>query len=371
MSLSFGGRVGRAEITERHVVTSGSWTAADQAAMDQAVALAWTARRSVAPRPWVGAVVCPPDESPGAGRMFGGATDGRRGRHAEVVAIAAAGDAARGATLYCTLEPCSHHGATAPCVDAILAAGISRVVVALEDPDPKVAGRGIATLRHHGVTVDVGCGEALVEDQLAPYLYHRRTGRPWVVLKWASTLDGRVAAADGTSQWITSDAARSDAHSLRADSDAIVVGAGTVRADDPSLTVRLAGWESVGDDDLGDLRQPRRVVLGSIPPGARVLPAHEHAGSLTDLLNELGSSGVLQVLVEGGATVAASFHHQGLVNRYVVYLAPALAGGSDGLPPVIGPGPAGIADLWRGQIVGVRQVGPDLRVDLEPVDRGL
>jgi diaminohydroxyphosphoribosylaminopyrimidine deaminase/5-amino-6-(5-phosphoribosylamino)uracil reductase len=341
-------------------------TAVDRHYMDEAIALGWSARHSVSPRPWVGAVVVP-TRGPGSHTGgYGGATEGRGGRHAEVVALQAAGDDSRGATLYCTLEPCSHHGATAPCADAVIEAGIARVVVALEDPDPKVAGAGIARLREHGIIVDVGCGADLVAQQLGPYLHHRRTGRPWVVLKWASTLDGAVAAADGTSQWITSEAARLDAHGLRADSDAIVVGAGTLRADDPALTVRLPGWEGVGDDETGDLRQPLRVVLGKAPARSRVLPAVEHQGSLEDLLDDLGNRGVLQVLVEGGPTVAGAFHRAGLVDRYVAYVAPALSGGDDGLASIAGPGASGVGDLWRGEVVAIRQIGPDIRIDLAP-----
>jgi len=336
----------------------------DEHWMTEAITVAWSARRRVAPRPWVGAVVVPVGAGSDTEFVFRGATDGRHGPHAEVVALEAAGAAAAGSTLYCTLEPCSHHGATPPCADAIVAAGVARVVVALEDPDSRVAGRGIALLRSHGIDVEVGCGSALATEQLAPYLHHRRTGRPWVVLKWASTLDGRVAAPDGTSQWITSPEARQDAHHLRADSDAIVVGAGTVRTDDPALTVRLAGWESVGDDGPGDLRQPLRVVLGSAPPVARVQPADEHHGSLDELLDGLGARGIVQVLVEGGPTVAHAFHAAGLVDRYVTYVSPALAGGEDGVAAFRGPGASSVGGLWRGEIVGVRQVGADLRIDL-------
>lgn len=333
--------------------------------MERAVAAGWTARHDVSPRPWVGAVVVPSGtDAHEEAQSFTGATEGRSGRHAEVVALDAAGGAAAGATLYCTLEPCSHHGATPPCAEAIVTAGVARVVVALEDPDTRVAGRGIARLREAGVTVDVGCGADLAADQLASYLHHRRTGRPWVVVKWAATLDGRVAVADGSSQWITSPEARADAHALRADSDAVVVGAGTVRADDPRLTVRLDGWESVGDDGPGDRRQPRRIVLGSAPPNARVQPATSYTGSLEALLDQLGAEGIVQVLVEGGPTVAGLFHRAGLVDRYVVYLAPALAGGDDGAPVFSGEGAASMTDVWRGELVGVRPVGPDLRVDL-------
>ncbi|MEZ5178879.1 MAG: bifunctional diaminohydroxyphosphoribosylaminopyrimidine deaminase/5-amino-6-(5-phosphoribosylamino)uracil reductase RibD [Acidimicrobiales bacterium] len=263
--------------------------------------------------------------------------------------------AARGGTAWVTLEPCSHTGRTGPCADALVEAGVARVVVALEDPDPgwPVGGSsGCAA----GVDVEVGVEADAVREQLAPYLKHRSTGRPWVVLKLASSLDGRTAAPDGTSQWITGGAARADAHQLRAESDAIVVGAGTVRADDPSLTVRHVPG-----------RSPMRVVLGTAPVGAKVLPALEHQGELEPLLDELGGRGVLQVLVEGGATVAGAFHRAGLVDHYVFYLAPALFGGDDARPVLAGPGIETMADLWRGSITAVTPLGGDLRVDVRPV----
>ena len=345
--------------------------------MDRALALAAGVRRSTSPNPWVGCVIEPADR----GVSFEGATQPPGGPHAEIVALAAAADAAAagahvahayadaathtagahaagahlaGATLYTTLEPCSHHGRTPPCTDAIVAAGIARGVVGIEDPDPHVAGAGVAALRAAGITVDIGIRSDEVRAQLAPYLTHRTTGRPYVVLKLAATLDGRTAAADGSSRWITGTEARADAHRLRAESDAVLVGAGTVRADDPSLTVRH-----------GPGRDPLRIVLGHAPPGAKVHPALELKGPLDDILDQLGQRGVLQVLVEGGATVAGELHRAGLVDRYVVYLAPALAGGDDGRPLLAGPGAPTIDDLWRGRIVSVTHLGPDLRVELE------
>ena len=326
--------------------------------MAQALAAAATVRRRVAPRPWVGAIVVPADEPDHAG--FVGATDGRRGAHAEVVALADAGARAQGATLYVTLEPCAHHGTTPPCAEAVISAGIARVVVAVEDPDARVAGEGIALLRSAGIEVLVGVGAEAASAQLAPYLHHRRTGRPLVVLKTAASLDGRTAAPDGTSQWITGDAARLDAHRLRADSDAIIVGAGTVRADDPSLTVRLPADER-GPDDT----EPLRVVLGRAPDDAAVHPCLELAGEPATILDELGRRGVLQVLIEGGPTVAHAFHTAGLVDRYVLYLAPALFGGDDGRSMFSGPGAASIDGVWRGRIVEIRSVGDDLRIELE------
>ncbi|MEM9563234.1 MAG: bifunctional diaminohydroxyphosphoribosylaminopyrimidine deaminase/5-amino-6-(5-phosphoribosylamino)uracil reductase RibD, partial [Actinomycetota bacterium] len=249
---------------------------------------------------------------------------------------------------------------TPACVDAVVDAGVSRVVVAVVDPDERVAGRGLAALERAGIEVVVGPGAEAVETQLAPYLTQRRTGRPLVVLKLAATLDGRVAAADGSSQWITGPEARADAHRLRAESDAIVVGAGTVRADDPRLTVR-----GVTAPDGDPPREPLRVVLGRAPDGAAIHPCLELAGDEADVLDELGRRGdVLQVMIEGGANVAARFHRSGLVDRYVLYLAPALLGGDDGRPLFDGPGAPTIGELWRGRLVDVRPVGGDLRLEL-------
>ena len=268
---------------------------------------------------------------------------------------------ALGATVYATLEPCSHFGKTPPCADALIAAGARRVVAAVTDPDPLVAGNGLARLRAAGVEVTVGVGADVVEEQLAPYLHHRRTGRPYVVLKLAASLDGRTAAPDGTSQWITGAAARADAHLLRAESDAVLVGAGTVRADDPSLTVRNL---PPGAQGLARKADPLRVVLGRAPSTANIQPCLELGGALGDVLAELGRRSVVQLLVEGGATTAHAFHQLGLVDHYVLYLAPALFGGDDAVGLFRGGGAATMAALWRGRIVAVNQLGDDLRVDV-------
>ncbi len=325
--------------------------------MRRALALAATVRDSTSPNPWVGCVVVVPgpDDSDAAA-VFEGATAPPGGPHAEVAALAAAAEAARGATLFVTLEPCVHHGRTAPCTDAIIAAGVARVVVGVEDPDPKVAGRGIEALRAAGIEVKVGVAATEVAEQLAPYLKHRSTGRPWVVLKMAASLDARTAAPDGTSRWITGEAARRDVHRLRASSDAVLVGAGTVRADDPELTVRL--------DDGVERSQPLRVVLGTVPSGARVLPALELSGDLGDVLSELGGRGVLQLLVEGGPSVAHDFHAAGLVDRYVLYLAPVIFGGDDARPLFAGRGAGTIDDVWKGRLISVERLGEDLRVEV-------
>jgi diaminohydroxyphosphoribosylaminopyrimidine deaminase/5-amino-6-(5-phosphoribosylamino)uracil reductase len=322
--------------------------------MRRAIDLASGVRTSTSPNPWVGAVLVTVD-----GSIFDGATEPPGQRHAEVVALdtaRAAGADVTGATMYTTLEPCSHHARTGPCSEALIAAGVARVVVGIGDPDTRVAGNGIDQLRAAGIHVDVGVCADLVHAQLAPYVKHRTTGRPWVLLKLAASLDGRTAAPDGSSAWITGSAARADAHRLRAESDAVIVGAGTVRSDDPALTVRDAD----GDD-------PLRVVLGRAPSGARVHPCVELDGSLPEVLDELGRRGVVQAMVEGGATVAGAFHREGLVDRYVLYLAPALFGGDDARPLMAGPGAATVDDVWRGRITNVEQLGDDLKVELEAV----
>jgi diaminohydroxyphosphoribosylaminopyrimidine deaminase/5-amino-6-(5-phosphoribosylamino)uracil reductase len=330
--------------------------------MRRAMALAAEVRSSTAPNPWVGVVVVPSGAAEAGGdrrrQTYEGATAPPGGPHAEVTALAAAGAAARGATLYATLEPCAHHGRTPPCTDDIVEAGVARVVIGLEDPDPRVSGRGIAALRVAGIDVTVGVAADEVAEQLAPYLKHRSTGQPWVVLKLAASLDARTAAPDGTSRWITGEAARHDAHLLRACSDAVLVGAGTVRADDPELTVR------VEDIPPGERTQPLRVVLGQAPKDAKVHPALELSGDLPEVLTELGRRGVLQLLVEGGATVAHDFHAAGLVDRYVLYLAPVFFGGDDARPLFAGPGAGTIADVWRGRLVSVERLGEDLRVEV-------
>jgi diaminohydroxyphosphoribosylaminopyrimidine deaminase / 5-amino-6-(5-phosphoribosylamino)uracil reductase len=325
----------------------------DHRHMLRAVELAAGVRTTTSPNPWVGCVLVT-----AAGVAYEGATRPPGGPHAEAVALAAAADAGadtRGATAYVTLEPCSHRGRTPPCADALVDAGVGRVVVGLGDPDPQVDGRGLERLRAAGIEVTEGVAADVVAEQLAPFVTHRTTGRPYVVLKLAASLDGRTAAPDGTSRWITGEAARADAHRLRAESDAVLVGAGTVRADDPALTVRHV-----------EGRDPLRVVLGTAPSGARVHPALEVRGDLGPILDDLGARGVLQVLVEGGATVAGDFHRAGLVDAYVLYLAPALFGGDDAPGLFTGPGAATMTDVWRGRITRVTPLGDDIRVDLHP-----
>jgi diaminohydroxyphosphoribosylaminopyrimidine deaminase/5-amino-6-(5-phosphoribosylamino)uracil reductase len=319
--------------------------------MRRAISLGESVRQRTPPNPWVGAVLISRE-----GELFEGATEPPGGKHAEIVALEAAGARARGGTLVVSLEPCSHQGRTAPCVEAIADAGVERVIVGIQDPDPQVDGAGIRRLREAGIAVELGVASEQVVESLGAYLHHRRTGRPRVVVKLAATLDGRTAAADGSSKWITGEAARRDVAELRAACDAIIVGAGTVRRDDPELTART---------EPPPLRQPLRVVLGKIPEGARILPAESMSGPLEEILARLGERGLLQVLVEGGASVAYDFVQAGLVDRFVLYFAPVFMGGDDGAPMLRGPGAASIDEVLRGRFVSVLQIGDDLRVEVE------
>lgn len=313
--------------------------------MRLAIEAAAGARVVAHPNPWVGAALFP------AGVVAATGAPGEA--HAEARLLAEAGSAAAGATLYTTLEPCCSFDVkrTPSCAEALVEAGVARVVVGILDPDPRVSGRGVTCLRSGGVEVDIGVCADEVRRQLAPYIIHRTTGRPFVVLKLAASLDGRTAAPDGTSRWITGVEARTDAHLLRAESDAVIVGAGTVRADDPSLTVRHV-----------EGRDPRRIVLGRAPAGAGVHPCDEMEGDLGDILDRLGAEGVVQVLVEGGATVAGALHRAGLVDRYVVYLAPALFGGDDAPGMFAGAASPSMDSLWRGRIVETQTLGDDLKI---------
>ena len=325
-------------------------TTNDERMMRLAVDTACTARLRSRPNPWVGAVVVAQN-----GEVFTGATLEPGNAHAEIVALNAAAHHAQGSTLFSTLEPCNHTGRTGPCTQAIIDAGVSRVVVGTLDPDSKVSGSGVQQLRNAGLTVDVGVLEQEVKQQLAAYLHHRATGRPFVVLKMASTIDGRIAATDGSSKWITGETARKRVHQLRAESDAIVVGAGTVRADDPSLTVRDTDGPS-----------PRRIVLGTIDASAKVHPCTQWTGTLPDLLDTLGKEGVVQLLVEGGARVTASFHRERLINQYIMHIAPVIAGGDDAAGVFAGPAASTMADMWRGRIVSTTNLDGDIEIILEP-----
>ena len=282
--------------------------------MLRAVALAESGRHTAHPNPLVGAVVVD-----AGGAVVGEGFHRAPGEgHAEALALEMAGPRAKDGTLYVTLEPCNHHGRTPPCTDAVLASGVARVVVALEDPDSRVRGVGLQRLRDAGLAVEVGVGREEATDQNRDYLHHRASGLPWVVLKWAASVEGLQAAADGTSQWITGDDARADAHRLRAEADAVMVGSGTFLADQPALTCRLPGYDGP---------QPLRVVMDRRHrvPGDKGWLVYD--GSLKEALRDLGQRGVVRLLVEGGPTLGAALSGEGLVDEYVSYVAPlALAG---------------------------------------------
>ena len=362
----------------------------DEAAMARAVALGQQGRATSAPNPWVGCVVVRD------GVVVGEGYHRRAGEpHAEAHALEAAGERARGATVYVTLEPCAHYGRTPPCVGGLLRAGVSRVVVGVLDPDRRVAGRGVAGLQAAGIQVDVGIGASAAACSLAAYLHQRRTGRAYCVLKAAISLDGRTAAADGSARWITGTAARADTHALRAQSQAVVVGAGTALADAPTLTVRDV-------DPLPD-RQPLRVLLdsrGRVPaagplfdpalaPTLVITTANaDHAcvaawhaagaevdevppepgGAGVDLeaaLRRLAERGVLQAMVEGGPTVLGACVRAGLADRLVLYVG-ATTLSDAGRPLLAGPGPRTLAEASHWRLLGVREVGNDVRLDYEP-----
>jgi diaminohydroxyphosphoribosylaminopyrimidine deaminase / 5-amino-6-(5-phosphoribosylamino)uracil reductase len=329
------------------------------------------ARHRPHPNPRVGAVLATTDGSVLAehGHTGPGAV------HAERALLDSVDSMPDGAVLFVTLEPCVHTGRTPPCVDAVIASGIRTVVVGSVDPDPRVAGRGIEALRSAGIEVTTGVEETAVEASDPGYFHHRRTGLPLVTLKLAATLDGQIAAADGTSQWITGEEARDDAHRLRAEHDAVLVGAQTVRIDDPRLDVRLSGYDGP---------QPVPVIVAGtrpLPAGLRiwerqpiVLASEEISmegdviragkGGVVDLrsgLRALADRGLLTILAEGGAGVAAGLWGLGLIDRGVQYLGAKMAGGTgrgafDTVFVTLG-------DAIDVEITAITRLGRDLRVD--------
>lgn len=355
--------------------------------MRRALDLAALGRGVVSPNPMVGAVIVRDGRVVGEGWHEGPGTP-----HAEIRALAGAGDRALGATLYCTLEPCDHVGRTPPCTRAIVDAGLVRTIVATGDPNPLVDGRGFERLRASGLDVQTGVLEEASRRLNAAFVRHVVTGLPFVTLKSAASLDGRTAARDRSSMWITGDAAREDVQRLRAAADAIVVGAGTVIDDDPSLTVRDPSYRG---------RPPLRVVVdatGRVPSGARVfdesaptlVATTARAGrevvdawtatgadvvsfdrdetdgvSLPELVAHLGKRDMQGVLLEGGATLAWSFVRERLVDRLVLYLAPKLVGGADAPGVLMGEGFAPIGGAAALRIVSAERIGDDLRVEAD------
>jgi diaminohydroxyphosphoribosylaminopyrimidine deaminase/5-amino-6-(5-phosphoribosylamino)uracil reductase len=359
--------------------------------MRLALAQADRVRGRTAPRPPVGAVIARGERVLGAG-----ATQPPGGAHAEVMALAAAGEEARGADLYVTLEPCAHHGTTPPCVDAIIAAGIARVYAAALDPNPLVSGRGIARLRAAGIEVFLGNGEALARQQLLPFFKHILTGQPYLIAKWAMTLDGQVATSSGDARWISGPEARAWVHDLRDTVDAIIVGAGTARQDNPALTVRLP------PDHPGLRRSPRaapplRVLIAGQTPlpetlqvfapemaaqtllittaeqpppwldrlvsrGVQVAQVKAGPNRRPDLaaaLTLLGQRGIMAALLEGGPGLMAAAFAGSMVDEVVAFIAPCLLGGSDGLAPLAAAGVSRMGEALRLEAVEICQIGTD------------
>ena len=317
-------------------------------------ALALTAGTHPHPNPRVGAVIVDPEGVV----VSGGAHQEVGTPHAERVAI---GDRRfPGHTMVVTLEPCDHTGRTPPCTRAIIDAGIETVVVGATDPDERVSGRGVSRLREAGVRVVTDVAPGLVEANDPAYFHHRRTGRARVTLKIASTIDGSVAADDGTSRWITGPEARADVHRLRGESDAVMVGAGTVIADDPALTVRLDGW--AGPQPTPVLILGEREIPGDRAVLAREPICYANAGGvdLDTVLSELPEHGILSVLVEGGPTLAGSLVREGLVDEVVWYVAGAIGVGR-GRQPFAGTFGT-ISDLKTLEIVDVTPIGNDVRI---------
>lgn len=356
-----------------------TFSAADHAAMARALQLAARGLTTTSPNPRVGCVLMRD------GHNIGEGWHARAGEpHAEIHALRQAGEATRGATAYVTLEPCSHFGRTPPCADALIEAGVARVVTAMEDPNPLVAGRGLARLRAAGIVTEHGLLAAEAAEINIGFVSRMSRGRPWVRLKAAATLDGKTALNNGVSQWITGPAARADGHRWRARACAILTGIGTVRADDPQLTVR----------DVPCSRQPLRVLVNAtlaVSPAARilqgepilvatastdlerthalrelghevlVLPNAAAKVNLPRLMNELGSRGLNEVHVEAGFKLNGSLMREGCVDELLLYLAPMLTGdaaqGLFNLPEL-----ASLQDATRLDIRDLRMIGPDLRL---------
>ncbi|HEV2528066.1 MAG TPA: bifunctional diaminohydroxyphosphoribosylaminopyrimidine deaminase/5-amino-6-(5-phosphoribosylamino)uracil reductase RibD [Thermomicrobiales bacterium] len=362
----------------------------DESFMTEAIRLARGARGRTAPNPAVGAVVVRDGQIVGRGW-----TSPAGGPHAEIHALREAGDSARDATLYVTLEPCCHYGRTPPCTDAIVSAGIRRSVIAMGDPYPEVNGSGIAALRAAGVSVEVGTGSTEASETVAGFMRRIRTGRPLVHAKYAMTVDGRIATRTGHSRWVTGAAARQVVHELRDQVDAIAVGAGTVIADDPSLTTRLpanlAGW--------GGPHHPTRILVdgrGSVPitsrildpslPGTTIVATTASAPSawrraigdrghdclvigsgptfpLTELLSALGDRGINHLLVEGGSRLLGGLFDENLVDRISAFVAPVLVGGTSAPGPSGGNGVATMRDALRLDRLRVGRLGDDVLIE--------
>jgi diaminohydroxyphosphoribosylaminopyrimidine deaminase/5-amino-6-(5-phosphoribosylamino)uracil reductase len=352
--------------------------------MRRALELATRGWGRVSPNPLVGCVLVRDGRVVAEGWHEGPGTE-----HAEAMAIRLAGGRAAGATAYVTLEPCDHHGRTPPCARALIAAGVEAVIAATGDPNPIVDGSGLRTLRDAGLTVEEGLlADDAIRQNLA-FRTHVRTGRPFVVLKMASSLDGKAAARDGSSTWISGEEARADVQRLRAWSDAIVVGSGTALADDPRLTVRDPAFASArppvrvivdpsgrvtGDRRAFDTAAPTLVATTELAPVSRrqewldagadvaVIDPDETGVSLPGLMDVLGKRGIQGVLLEGGPTLAWSAIRDGVVDQIVLYVAPIVIGGADSPGWLAGMGAPSLTRAPRMDIVSVERVADDLKV---------
>lgn len=355
----------------------------DRCCMARALELALRGQGAVEPNPMVGCVIAQGQQIVGEGwhTRFGGP-------HAEIEALAAAGSAAAGATLYVTLEPCCHHGKTPPCTAALIRSAVRRVVVAHEDPFPQVAGGGIAELRQAGIQVDLGLMDQEARELNAPYLKLVRRGRPWILAKWAMTLDGKLATRTGSSRWISGEASRSRVHQLRGRVDAILVGRRTAELDDPLLTARPPGPRvatRIVVDSRARLAQDSQLVrtardvpvLVAVGPTAAEADcrrlsdagcevwtgaADEPAERLLLLLNELGRRRMTNVLVEGGGRLLGSLYDAGELDEVHVFIAPKLAGGQDAAVPLGGLGVEQMSQARWLQTPLVERLGDDLYV---------
>ena len=360
------------------------FSASDYAFMARAIALTERGRETATPNPNVACVVVK------EGRIIGEGWHAKAGEpHAEAHALAAATESPEGSTVYVTLEPCAHHGRTGPCADKLIAARVARVVAALQDPFPEVNGRGAARLREAGIRVDVGLMEAQAREVHRGFLSRVTRGRPWITIKAAASLDGRIALANGESQWITSEAARRDVHAMRARACAVLTGIGTVLRDDPELTVRHVACS----------RQPRRILIDSrldVSPEAKILkgeppiifavspdprkrgileasgaevvaapldPAKPGKTDLAAIARELGRRGFNEVMVETGSKLNGSLLAAGVVDEIVLYLAPKLLGdAAQGLFAL--PEFTSLDQALQPKIIDVRSVGPDIRITM-------
>ncbi|HSG58784.1 MAG TPA: bifunctional diaminohydroxyphosphoribosylaminopyrimidine deaminase/5-amino-6-(5-phosphoribosylamino)uracil reductase RibD [Woeseiaceae bacterium] len=363
------------------------FTAADRAHMARAIELAARGRYAAHPNPMVGCVIVRDGQVVGEGWH---AVAGEA--HAEILALQAAGGQARGATVYVTLEPCAHHGRTPPCVDALIRAGVAEVVAGLEDPDPRVDGRGLEALEAAGVAVRSGLMRNEIEDLVRGFVKRVTRGRPWVRLKVAASLDGRTAMANGQSQWITGPEARADVQRLRASSGAVMTGIGTVLADDPSLTVRDASLDTRGRQPLRvvldrGLRMPLSAEMLALPgttlvyctsdtgrkplvdAGAEVVKVGECDGlvDIGEVLDDLGSREVNELLVEAGPVLAGSLLEGGYLDELVIYQAPHIMG-SETMGMFRTPGWTELGDRRALEIIDVQKVGADTRITARLAD---